>query len=157
MIKQNNLFNEPLDLPQNKKELKDVCCEACYYAEGPDCDCQCHGAYHGLGRVNKRDNAKPKRTVNMALGPEDIFLTDSQAAPFKTQYREGEACAYPHEEVLLKKEPIRGYPHENGWKVQGLEGTWWLYVKCPLCGYDWSIWKLGVDRAFDPTVIVVEA
>lgn len=137
--------------PQTKNELNKVCCEACYNAIGPDCDCRCHGAYHGLGNLNnpKKPN-KPKRKVNMALGPEDIFLTEEQAAPFRFQIRDRECCRNAfHDETNLKDEPIRAYPHSDGWKIQGLPGSWWLFIKCPSCGYDWSIWKLGVERDFD--------
>ena len=53
MWKQNNLFGEQLELP-SKQELSELCCESCYTAAEPECDCKCHGAYHGLGNLNKQ-------------------------------------------------------------------------------------------------------
>lgn len=43
-------------------------------------------------------------------------------------------------------EPIRGYPHSGGWRVEGYKKRLWLYVTCPNCKYQWAIWKLGVPR-----------
>jgi len=45
----------------------------------------------------------------------------------------------------LPIDDIRYYPHPNGWDIEGL-GRVWLYIRCPKCGYDWSLWKLGVPR-----------
>ena len=51
MWNQTNLFGKVLEIPV---ELKTVCCEVCYNAAEEKCDCKCHGAYHGLGRLNTR-------------------------------------------------------------------------------------------------------
>jgi hypothetical protein len=82
----------------------------------------------------------------------EIILTEQQAAPFKAQMTKN-ICLYPRHKksVNLNDQPIRGYPHDGGWKVNGLTGLWWLYIHCPDCGYDWALWKLGVSRDFDPT------
>lgn len=46
----------------------------------------------------------------------------------------------------LGNETIQYYAHQGGWLLKG-EGTpVWLYVRCPGCKYDWSLWKLGVPR-----------
>ena len=45
---------------------------------------------------------------------------------------------------------VEGYQHEGGWKVPGLDGTWWLFIHCAGCDYDWSLWKLGVPRDWTP-------
>ena len=42
--------------------------------------------------------------------------------------------------------PIHAYSHHGGWPVLGMAGPQWLYITCPGCGYDWSLWKLGVPR-----------
>jgi hypothetical protein len=55
MFAQKTLFNKVLELPKTKAELDQVCCSSCFYAKDPECDCQCHGAFHGLGNLNKRD------------------------------------------------------------------------------------------------------
>jgi len=41
---------------------------------------------------------------------------------------------------------FKAYRHDDGWIVSGVEGRWWVYVECPNCGYQWSLWKLGVPR-----------
>lgn len=55
MFKQSNLFGDKLPLPKGPKELREVCCESCFNATEEKCDCRCKGAYHGLGRLNKRE------------------------------------------------------------------------------------------------------
>jgi hypothetical protein len=54
MMNQKTLFGKVLENPQTKEELKKVCCESCYTATEPECNCQCHGAFHGLGNHNKK-------------------------------------------------------------------------------------------------------
>jgi hypothetical protein len=55
MIEQKDLFGDSLRKPhaiKDKEQLKILCCEPCYFAKEKDCNCKCHGAYHGLGRYN---------------------------------------------------------------------------------------------------------
>lgn len=54
MWNQTNIFGEKLENPKTKQELDAVCCESCYTATEPECNCRCHGAFHGLGNLNKR-------------------------------------------------------------------------------------------------------
>ena len=54
MWNQKTLFNQVLELPKSKTELDAVCCESCYSATEPECTCRCHGAFHGLARLNSR-------------------------------------------------------------------------------------------------------
>ena len=35
-------------------------------------------------------------------------------------------------------------PHEGGILVLGM-GRQWVYIHCPKCGYDWALWKLGMQ------------
>ncbi len=53
MWKQINIFGEKLEIPTQKKEFSEICCESCYTAKEEKCDCKCHGAFHGLGNLNK--------------------------------------------------------------------------------------------------------
>ena len=142
MWKQTTVFGETLEIPEN---LKEVCCSACYNANEPVCVCQCHGAYHGLGNKNRK-------YVSIDTSYEKV-LPEDEAAKFRDQYdfsktRDGGVaavrclCGYN-----LKDEPIVYYTnHDAGWTVEGEETKCWLYVKCPKCGYDMSIWKMGVPR-----------
>lgn len=43
----------------------------------------------------------------------------------------------------LHLEPVRGYPHTRGWETP--EGKMWLYVICPSCRSEVSLWKLGIS------------
>lgn len=51
-------------------------------------------------------------------------------------------CKY----IGLKELPIELYEHDSGWLVSGYKFRQWLYVTCPQCGYQWALWKLGVER-----------
>jgi hypothetical protein len=53
-------------------------------------------------------------------------------------------CQWCGEE--LDTDDIDMYEHEGGWDV-GLPKKQWLSVHCHNCGYDWSLWKLGVSRS----------
>jgi hypothetical protein len=61
MWKQSTIFGEKLDLP-SKEELEELCCESCYTAKEKTCVCKCHGAYHGLGRLNERSQQGKEET-----------------------------------------------------------------------------------------------
>ena len=54
---QSIVFGAKLEIPE-KTDLDKVCCASYYYAEDPECHCKCHGAFHDLGRLNKRDREK---------------------------------------------------------------------------------------------------
>jgi hypothetical protein len=88
----------------------------------------------------------------------EIVLTEEQAAPFKAQIKDSHCYDPRHAHpVQLKYLKIKGYPHSGGWKVPSVagdpdeDGLFWLYIRCPKCGYEWALWKLGVSRSFDPT------
>ena len=136
MWNQTNIFGEKLTLP-TKEGLNQVCCESCYTAKEEVCVCHCHRAYHGLGNLNK---AK----IDPSYEKE---LPESEAQEFRKFYgidgrRTSCLCGYD-----LSKEPIVYYlPHSGGWTVKAETEKVWLYVKCPKCGYDMSVWKMGVPR-----------
>jgi hypothetical protein len=41
---------------------------------------------------------------------------------------------------------IEHYEHSGGWTVAGFESKQWLYARCPKCGYQWNLMKLGIQR-----------
>jgi len=47
-------------------------------------------------------------------------------------------------------EQVDAYPHPDGWRVAGMDEKQWLSIKCPKCGYEWSLNKLGVPRGMVP-------
>lgn len=70
-------------------------------------------------------------------------LTPNQAAPFEKQIKDNQ-CRWDNTD--LSKVPISAYPHFAGWTVEGLKEKQGLFKMCPKCGYDWALWKLGVNR-----------
>ena len=46
--------------------------------------------------------------------------------------------------TLIGDQSMDMYDHPDGWKVDGIDNLQWLSLRCPKCGYDWSLWKLGV-------------
>ncbi len=46
----------------------------------------------------------------------------------------------------LTSENLEMYPHGDGWNVDGKASPQWLYLHCPKCGYDKSLWKIGINR-----------
>ena len=48
--------------------------------------------------------------------------------------------------VPLDNEPIEHYEHDGGYPVEGYKTNRWLYVVCPKCNYQWSLWKLGISK-----------
>jgi len=44
----------------------------------------------------------------------------------------------------LSQGDVYGYEHDAGWDTA--RGCMWLYVRCPKCGYEMALWKMGVSR-----------
>lgn len=117
---------------QAKKPWQNICCEACWLAQEDKCICRCGGAFHGCG-------VSEDQRLDTVLSPE-------QAKPFLAQIKYF-TCRWCG--GALKGEPISYYEHEGGWQVKDLKEKQWLYIVCPDCGYQWALWKLGVDRGFN--------
>ena len=141
MWNQKDLFGQELAIPER---LSEVCCESCYTAKEEKCVCQCHGAYHGLGTINKREAIHNHAEIDPSY---EKVLPEDEAEKFRKLYdQDGRRttclCGYD-----LSKESIVYYvPHDAGWTVKSETQKVWLYVKCPKCGYDMTIWKMGVNR-----------
>jgi len=77
------------------------------------------------------------------------ILPEDEAQEFRKQYESikfghGTRCLCGYD---LRNEPIVYYiPHGDGWTIREEKEKVWLYVKCPKCGYDMAIWKMGVPR-----------
>lgn len=52
------------------------------------------------------------------------------------------ACSF-----ILRGDGLRMYPHINGYFDGRTGERWWVYVKCPNCGYENAAWKLLGDAA----------
>jgi len=42
---------------------------------------------------------------------------------------------------IITLSPLIGYPHSKGHSDKNNK-KWWTYVRCPFCGYEWSLWKI---------------
>lgn len=71
---QTTIFGEKLPLNESDPERppEGVCVESCYMAKEEKCSCRCNGAYHGLGKLNKRT----KKSLDEAT--EDSSCEDSE-------------------------------------------------------------------------------
>jgi hypothetical protein len=77
--------------------------------------------------------------------PSERVLPESEAQKFRAQYNLTQTDCLCGKNLSL--EDILYYvPHGDGWTIQCETEKVWLYVKCPKCGYDMSIWKMGVNR-----------
>jgi len=138
-MKQTNLFGKVLTPKIGSGKEDYECCEACYTAKEKVCVCRCHGAFHGLGNPQskrKKDKAKIDESY-------EFYLPEEEAQRFRKQFTDTKClCGYD-----LKDEPLVYYKkHDAGWKIKGEDEKVWIYVKCPSCGYDMAIWKMGVPR-----------
>ena len=87
-------------------------------------------------------NADP--SVCPYCGTEDFF-TDMSAVDNLIESRtEGLDCKECN--ANLSEERIEMYPHDNGWKMSGVAGKWWMSIRCPQCGYESSFAKFGITR-----------
>ena len=61
---QSTIFGEKLPMNELDPERppEGACTERCYDAEEEKCTCRCGGAYHGLGRLNKRTKKNLEKT-----------------------------------------------------------------------------------------------
>lgn len=73
----------------------------------------------------------------------DKVLPEEEAKEFRKHYSHAH-CHCGHD---LSHEPISYYvPHSGGWTIKSEQEKAWLFVHYPKCGYDMSIWKIGVPR-----------
>lgn len=134
MILQTDLEGNHISSNNPAKPWTGICCEQCWNATQKRCVCSCGGAFHGMG--SGRTNSKEKHPFGTAL-------TLEQAEPFLKQMKQTKC---PHCETQLKWLVILAYPHEQGWTVKGFDKKQWLFIKCPKCKTDRSLWKMGVPR-----------
>ena len=82
-----------------------------------------------------------KNTIDLSYY--EKVLPENEAEKFRKQYTNTKCLCGAD----LSRELIFYYgPHRDGWTVQNESFKVWLYVKCPKCGYDMALWKMGVPR-----------
>lgn len=126
-----NMDNQNIEPP-----YQGICCAACWFAKGEKCECRCGGAHHGKGSGNRLQESALKKFYPSAQKYMKLIkdpVCGSNARHFET--------------VDLSHETIWGYPHTEGWEIEESEELQWLYISCPVCGYDHALWKLGVSRS----------
>ena len=135
-------MNHQANLDGNDAEpWADVCCKACYYAKHEKCVCRCNGLHHGKGNPNREmDEHKQKLRYKNKIGPHDHYYPSAQ------KYRKLITNPKCHCGFDLSNETIWAYDHSDGWEVKEVDSFQWLWIKCPSCGYEMSLWKIGVSR-----------
>lgn len=87
----------------------------------------------------KQTTLSPHLAVKISMkSTSDPTLADYAKAIVNTECR---WCG-----ASLKGKPVDHYDHPSAWPVHGFDKLQWLSIKCPKCGYDWALWKLGVPR-----------
>jgi hypothetical protein len=74
----------------------------------------------------------------------EILITSIEAEEI---FAKLEITACKHCLTPLPHDVIHCYEHSNGWVVKGFEKKQWLFIICPKCFYQWSLWKLGYSQA----------
>lgn len=78
----------------------------------------------------------------MKDGLEPKFMSIEDGGLVEEQIKKYRYCIFRCTcKTVIDNPNFEGYPHDGG--VQDKIGTkWWLYIKCPSCGYDWALKKL---------------
>lgn len=136
MIQQTNLEGE------SAEPYEGICCEACWFAKGEKCQCHCGGEHHGKGHESNPEMYEQihlKRKYK-SVGKDDHFYPSAQ------KYKQLITDPKCHCGFDLSNDVVWGYDHSDGWEVSETEHFQWLWIECPKCGYQMSLWKLGVPR-----------
>lgn len=122
-------YQEKLDGQPSNEEWDGICCKACWFAKKEKCVCKCGGVHHGTGtRRNSGEDAFNKYYESAQLYKK--LISDPHCH-----------CGYD-----LLTESILAYPHSEGWQIEESKELHWLFIHCPKCDYDMSLWKIGVPR-----------
>jgi hypothetical protein len=46
----------------------------------------------------------------------------------------------------LSASMVNMYPHDNGWKMPGVDGKWWMFIECPYCNHGNSFQTFGIPK-----------
>jgi len=79
---------------------------------------------------------------------EDLIdeINDIKSLDDYAEMVEGTKCKWCGKVFIVEGSDIDYYDHSDGWTVKGFSKKQWLSVHCETCEYDWSLWKLGVER-----------
>ena len=103
--------------------MKSVTCRCCGEIRvsakaDEDCsDCGCNEITFRMGAVPDLVNSRESATLNCTSCGREVFGLNVDA-----------------------------YSHENGWRVPGLKGKWWLSIACPDCHHESSFSHFGITR-----------
>lgn len=76
---------------------------------------------------------------NLTINKFPTLLDFQELVRFKT-------CRWCDYKISLNV-PLEYYDHHGGFDVLGFKEPQWLYVTCPKCKYQWSLWKLGIKQS----------
>jgi len=125
------------------------CCEACWMAREDRCVCKCGGLYHGFGNPDNEEKVEKRRRIRKHIQEKCAHY---QAYPSAQRYKKLITDPHCHCGYDLSDELVLAYSHPSGWEIEESNELQWLWITCPNCGYDMSLWKLGVPR--DANILV---
>ena len=128
------------------KPYTGICCESCWKANKKKCTCRCGGEHHGAGNPDHPNYQKMnEKRIRVAQSVNWNYRT-YRTYPSAQTYKKLITDPHCHCGFDLSKEPVLAYAHSDGWEVAESDELQWLCIICPNCGYDMSIWKIGVPR-----------
>lgn len=87
----------------------------------------------------------------MSEGFEVLPILEAQNIFSKIPLKGCRSCGEP-----FHPNEIFHYEHSDGWVVKGFPKKQWLFCVCPICGYQWSLQKLGYGRDANETHAWIE-
>jgi len=114
----------------------------CENAHTDRCRCWCGGEFHGI-RSGVYAKIEGKIIEPTIAGERIMTLDDGGMVTNELMTHAGEqfTCVGPCNKPL-STDVIWGYPDHSGGFADKDGRKWWLYVKCPLCNYATSLWKI---------------
>lgn len=112
----------------------------CENAKHDKCVCRCRGTLHKL-YGQRHDNEMPISKEKIISMSGEI---EKKLSPIIDKWFNC-SCG-----VSFQLSDFLGYPHDNG-LADNNSKKYWIYVRCPKCGYDWS-WQKILRRFSRPNL-----
>lgn len=100
----------------------------------------------GIGPICRKNGSLKQNKLDAILDNYDpleyINLTPEESKPFKELFTRHKDCSCGYKN-LHSLQIIGYYPHDEGCIIRGKKN--WLYIKCPKCNNDMSLWKFGAE------------
>lgn len=112
--------------------------DRCARSKGKRCTCRCGGHNHGTPNLSTIDTDDLTCAAFNVFGCEALCRLEEATGATECRWCQANLS-----------NPTFGTEHSAGWDVPGI-GTYWLYLVCGKCKYQWALWKLGLPRDWKP-------